>query len=203
MSAAFEKNSFDWQVQQIFRRAGEWVERVFVAPNLPNLPNAPQWWFPENLLETAFWTIVIFASIWLGWRIWRLFTYLNVLNPDKARWLNRPAKGDEERDRTVAAWMRQMQEFQRQGNYSEACRALYMAMLQRLNDTKLLPHQSSRTDGEYLQVVQQLPQAQSYQTLISTHEQLCFGQATISSEEFSTCQRAYQEIEQGSEGQIR
>ncbi|MGV0025620.1 DUF4129 domain-containing protein [Phormidesmis priestleyi] len=203
MSAAFEKNNFDWQIQQISRRVGEWVERVLVAPNLPNLPDAPKWWFPENLLQVAFWTIVVFTSIWLGWQIWRLLSaYLNSLNPGNGRWLSRQAKG-EERDRTIATWMRQMQEFQRQGNYSEACRALYMAMLQRLNDTKLLPHQPSRTDGEYLQVVQQLPQAQSYQTLISTHEQLCFGNAAISSEDFSTCQQAYQEIEQGSEGQIR
>ncbi len=203
MSAAFEKNNFDWQVQQISRRVGEWLERVFVAPNLPNLPDAPQWWFPENLLPVTFWTIVIFASIWLGWQIWRaLSAYLNSLNSENAQWLNRPATG-EERDRTIAVWMRQMQEFQRQGNYREACRALYMAMLQRLNDTKLLPHQSSRTDGEYLQVVQQLPKAQSYQTLISIHEQLCFGKAAISSEEFLICQRAYQEIEQGSEGQIK
>jgi hypothetical protein len=203
MSAAFEKNSFGWQVQQISQRVGEWFERVFIAPNLPNLPDVPKWWFPENLLRVAFWTIVIFASIWLGWQIWRLLSaYLNSLNPENARWLNRSSKG-EAHDRTVATWMRQMQEFQRQGNYREACRALYMAMLQRLNDTKLLPHKSSRTDGEYLQVVQQLPQAQSYQTLISTHEQLCFGNTAISSEEFSICQRAYQEIEQGSEGQIR
>jgi Domain of unknown function (DUF4129) len=203
MSAAFEKNSLDWQVQQISRRVGEWFERVFVVPNLPNLPDAPKWWFPERLLQVAFWTIVVFASIWLGWQIWRLLSvYLNLSNPNDARWLNRPSKGEED-DRSVAAWIRQMQEFQRQGNYREACRVLYMAMLQRLNDTKLLPHQASRTDGEYLQVVQQLPQAQSYRTLISTHEQLCFGNATLSSEELLTCQRAYQEIEQGSEGQIK
>jgi Domain of unknown function (DUF4129) len=203
MSAAFEKDNFDWQVQQISRRVGEWIERVFVVPNLPNSPDLSKWWFPERLLQAAFWTIVIFASIWLGWQIWRLLSaYLNSLDSDTALWLNRTSKR-EERNSTLADWIGQMQEFQRQGNYREACRALYMAMLQRLNDTKLLPHQPSRTDGEYLQVVQQLPQAQSYQTLISTHEQLCFGKTAISSEEFLTCQQAYREIEQGSKEQIR
>jgi hypothetical protein len=71
-----------------------------------------------------------------------------------------------------------------------------MATLQRLHDSAIAPHQPSRTDGEYLQLVQQLPQSQSYQALIATHEQLCFN-AEIVPENFSQCQQAYQEIAGG------
>ncbi|NJK54205.1 MAG: DUF4129 domain-containing protein [Leptolyngbyaceae cyanobacterium SU_3_3] len=196
--AAFEKTNFDWQLQQLSRRVGEWIELRLTGSRLPNVPNSPQWWFPENFLQISFWAIVVFASIWLGWQVWRLASaYLDSANSPAARWRNR-SEEIAERDRTLADWMRQMQEYQRQGNYPEACRALYMAMLQHLNDTKLLPHQLSRTDGEYLKIVQQFPQAQAYQTLIRTHEQLCFGNVAISSEELGICQRAYRAIEQDS-----
>jgi hypothetical protein len=70
-----------------------------------------------------------------------------------------------------------------------------MAMLQRLNDSGLAPHHSSRTDGEYLQLVQQLSQPQPYQTLIMTHQRLCFSNAEVSSAVFEQCQQAYREIE--------
>jgi hypothetical protein len=96
----------------------------------------------------------------------------------------------------VSGWLRQVQAFQRQGNYAQACRALYMAMLQRLDDTKQVPQQASRTDGEYLQAIQTLNQPTPYQVLITTHERVCFDDnSTISSATFERCQQAYREIE--------
>ncbi len=190
---SFDKNSLGWQLQQLGQRIGEWIEARF--PQNPNLPQAPNWSFPSWLLEVAFWAIVLSATLWLSWQLVRLLApYLTRSRAQDARWQIRKSASDDPA-KTVADWIRQMQEFQRQGNYREACRALYMAMLQRLNDTKLVPHQFSRTDGEYLQVVQQLPQSQAYQTLIQTHEQLCFGNGAVSADLFQRCQRAYQEIE--------
>lgn len=190
---SFDKNSLGWQLQQLGQRVGEWIEARFFK-NVPNLPQTPNWSFPTGVLEVMFWAIVLSATLWLGWQLVRLLAPYWTRSPSQdARQLRKAASKEEER--SVAGWIRQMQEFQRQGNYREACRALYMAMLQRLNDTKLVPHQSSRTDGEYWQVVQPLPQSQAYQTLIRTHEQLCFGDGVISADLFNRCQRAYQEIE--------
>jgi hypothetical protein len=190
---SFDKNSLGWQLQQLEQRVGEWIEARF-SQN-PTLPQTPNWSFPSWLLEVTFWAIVLSVTLWLGWQLVRLLApYLTRSRAqDKRGRIRKSASADEER--TVASWIRQMHEFQRQGNYREACRALYMAMLQRLNDTKLVPHQFSRTDGEYSQVVQQLPQSQAYQTLIQAHEQLCFGNGAISADLFQRCQRAYQEIE--------
>ena len=190
---SFDKNSLGWQLQQLGQRIGEWIEARF-PQNSPNLPQIPKWSFPTGLLEAMFWAIVLSAGLWLGWQLMQLLApYWMRSSAQDATWQLRTAPKAEER--SVAGWIRQMQEFQRQGDYREACRALYMAMLQRLNDTKLVPHQFSRTDGEYWQVVQQLPQSQAYQTLIRTHEQLCFGDGVISADLFNRCQRAYQEIE--------
>jgi hypothetical protein len=68
-------------------------------------------------------------------------------------------------------------------------------MLQRLNDTGIVKDQPSRTDGEYLQLVQQLPQPQPYQTLLITHQELSFSNAEASPSLFDECQQAYREIE--------
>ena len=69
-----------------------------------------------------------------------------------------------------------------------------MAALQRLNDAGTAIHQTSRTDGEYLQLIQQLPQPAPYETVISIHQQLYFGNAEASQSTFEQCQQAYQQI---------
>jgi hypothetical protein len=131
-----------------------------------------------------------------------LYKWLNPLVEEQwqtAKLLKRQAT-QSATEHTLSGWMQQVQEFQRQGNYREACRSLYMATLQRLNDAKIVPHQSSRTDREYWGLVKLLPQSEAYQTLLRTHELLCFGEATISAETFNRCQQAYREIEQPAAG---
>jgi hypothetical protein len=70
-------------------------------------------------------------------------------------------------------------------------------MLQRLHETNLVPHKPSRTDREYLQLLQlSLSETQPYETLITTHEQLCFGNGEVLPENYQQCRQAYQEIAQ-------
>ena len=196
---SFDKNSLGWQVQQLGQRVGEWIEAQF-SRNSPNLPQTPNWSFPNWIWEVMFWTIVLSAALWLSWQLFRLLAPYWTRSQTRAGQTLKAASKEEAR--SVADWIRQMQAFQRQGNDREACRALYMAMLQRLNDTKLVPHQSSRTDGEYLQIVQPFPQSQAYQTLIRTHEQLCFGDGAVPADLFNRCQRAYQAIERTESGEV-
>lgn len=198
LAKGFAKNNLDWQIQQFWRQVGEWIEVRFPRLRSPNVPNAPNW-FPGWWLEAAFWMAVIAIALWLIWLLYQwLSPYLGA-QFQTAKMLNRRAD-ERSPEKTVSGWMQQVQEFQRQGNYREACRALYMATLQRLNDAKLVPHQSSRTDREYWTLVKLLPQAQAYQTLLRTHEQLCFGNTDISAEAFNRCQAAYREIEQSASG---
>jgi len=67
-------------------------------------------------------------------------------------------------------------------------------VLQRLNDAGTAVHQPSRTDGEYLELIQQLPQPVPYETVITIHEQLHFGTREASASTFEQCQQAYQQI---------
>ena len=97
---------------------------------------------------------------------------------------------------SVADWLKVAREFQQQQNYTEACHALYMAMIERLQETQLVPKDTSITDGEYDQLIAPLPQSEDCRTLLQTHTQLKFGQKMISAERYQACQNAYQSIEQ-------
>jgi hypothetical protein len=131
---------------------------------------------------------------WLIWQLWREFS------PYLYSWLgNGNFQGKTTKNNstelTSAGWLARSQEFYRQGNYHEACRCLYLAMLQQLHDRNVLPHKKSRTDGEYLQILQlSVTPMQPYETLITTHEQLCFNSAELLPENYQQCEQAYQQI---------
>jgi hypothetical protein len=194
----FQKTSWDWHLSQLQQQVGEWIEYEFsrLQSALPQLP--PEWsispWF-SKLLNVLFWLVVAIFLLWVVWRLWEKFG-IYVYS-----WLNKIANQStadttiSSNDLSVAFWLERSQEFYRQGNYREACRSLYLAILQRLHDTKVVNHQPSRTDSEYLQLLRSsVTPIQPYETLITTHEQLCFSDAEILPENYQHCQQAYREI---------
>lgn len=196
--ASFEKTNLVWQLEQKLQQLGEWFE-LQISRFQPTLPNAslPSWLYSPllwQIINVIFW---IMLALLLSWAVLQVMRRLNpyVYNlKNQLKNSTNPAKTSEH-NLSIARWLQQAQKFQQKGNYREACLCLYKAMLQRLNDNGLAPHQPSRTDGEYLQLVQQLPQPQPYQTLLITHQQLCFSNTEASSAMFEQCQQAYQEIE--------
>lgn len=193
-SGEFEKNSFGWQLSQLQQQASEWIELQLsrFGSNFPSLPPGLPGW-GVNLFKAIAWLLLGLVLFWLVWQLWQVLKpYIySFISPttSKTRVTNQPT------ELTAQAWFARSQSYFNQGNYREACRCLYMAMLQRLHETRIAPHQIGRTDGEYLQLVNYLPDSQSYQTLITTHEQLCFGNAEILPETFEQCQQAYRQIE--------
>ncbi len=196
-ATGFEKSNFGWQLQQTNQRIQEWLELQLSRWHFPNLwpRNIPSPTLPESLLQGLFWLMVVLFAVWL---LVRLSPLLRDAWPN---WMRRLQPQALTSQRLAAAkqidWLLRAQSMQQQGNYREACRALYMAALQRLNDSQLAPYQDSRTDGEYLRLVRDLPRSQPYEILIRTHEQLCFGDRPVSAEVFYRCQQAYQEIAEG------
>lgn len=183
---AFQQNSIDWQFRLSAQRVGEWVEVRLANTQLP-IPNvrvSPDW------IVTLCWIILAAIALWLIWQ------FFNLLAPQLARPpAERLGTAAVARSLSAADWLKRAQQQQQQGNYPEACRSLYLAMLQRLDETQQVPIAASRTDGEYLQCVRQLPQPQPYQLLIQTHEQVCFGSQPITIENFQSCQQAYEQID--------
>lgn len=150
---------------------------------------------PGWLVQVVFWLVTVGLATWLlwqGYRLWRRYRRDRRLGfqPYSVRTTAKLREAF-----TVAEWLQQAQALQRQGNYAHACRALYMAMLQRLDDSNQLPLSPSRTDREYWQLIQSFPQPQPYGVLLDMHEQLCFGNQAVSADMFQRCQQAYREID--------
>lgn len=186
---AFQQNSVNWQIRLFSQRVGEWIEVRLANAQIP-IPNVQ---VSQNWIVTLCWIILIAIALWLTWQLF------NLLAPQLARpRAERLNAASVARSLSAADWLRQAQQQQQQGNYPEACRSLYLAMLQRLDETQQVPIAASRTDGEYLQCVRQLPQPQPYQLLIQTHEQVCFGTQPITIENFRSCQQAYEQIDRQS-----
>ena len=188
-----EKNSIGWQLSQFLQQLGEWLElqTTRLNKNIPQLPEGIPSWLVEGLKAIA-WIVAFALLLWLGRYMWRrLEPYLMGLRTRRTVGRNTTSKTN---DMAVEAWLKRSQTYFSQGNYREACRCLYMATLQLLHERAIARHQPSRTDREYLQLVQQLPQFQSYRTLIATHEQLCFSNREVLSETFERCQQAYRDI---------
>jgi Domain of unknown function (DUF4129) len=195
VAGTFEKTNFDWQIQQLQRQFGEWLERL-----LSSNPGAQgnDWQIPPWLLQSLFWLIGVGLAGFLGWQLYRLVRPYLAESWQLRR--SRPLSSTPpSASRGVDEWLQRSRQAQQQGNYRESCRALYQAMLQRLNDQQLIAQDLSRTDGEYttlLHTLSRLDHPQPYHLLLRTHEHLCFSQAPISAEICDRCWQAYREIDQ-------
>ncbi|MBD2359067.1 DUF4129 domain-containing protein [Tolypothrix sp. FACHB-123] len=195
---SFEKTSWDWQLSQLRQQVGEWTEYEF-SRFRSAIPEWPKEWsispWLAKLLNVLFWLVVAGLLVWVIWRLWqefRPYIYSWLRNRGNNFATNRTVEADE---LSVSLLLERSQQLYRQGNYREACRCLYLALLQHLHDRSIIRHQPSRTDGEYLQLLRSIvTPIQPYETLITTHEQLCFGNAEILPENYEHCQQAYREI---------
>jgi hypothetical protein len=195
----FKNSSLGWQLQQLQQRLGEWWElqwqRLTAAlSNLSPLFQRDFSWL-GTITQIILWIVVGLLLIGIAWRTWQRFRpYFKRLSNKLSQPVNSTSKTPAQ-DLSVSGWLRRSQQFQQQGNYDQACQCLYFAMLEQLNARGIIPHQASRTDGEYLQLTQQFPHSRPYQTLFMAHQQLCFGNRQASLSLWEQCQQAYREIE--------
>jgi Domain of unknown function (DUF4129) len=190
MSTAAEKTSWRWQLEQLQQQLGEWLEVKFRSDDRDlNLDIFPPWLGP--LLVKLVWLLLAGLVIWFAYRI--IYPYWQ-----QWVWRNKQPKSElaaPVQVYTVAELLTKSQQFQQDGDYTQASRWLYLAMLQRLNDADLIPHQFSRTDREYINVLSAIPIVNVGEILVSIHEQLHFGNRQIAIADFDRCQQAYRQIE--------
>jgi hypothetical protein len=190
----YQSDNLTWRWQQSQRQFGEWWEQLFAQPSArPRAQPAPPWWGWEILQMLVLWAllaVLIAIVVWLLWR-WGQSAWRSDRAP---RVWAQPLPTRPERP--VNEWLNLVQQAQKRGDYAQACRWLYCAMLQLLHDRQVIPHRLSQTNGEYRQLVQPFPGQPHYETLIQTHEQVHFGGDASSIEQYQQCQRAYQNISQ-------
>ncbi len=194
----FEKDSISWQIQLIQQQTGEWVELTF-SPTINKTLNSiglPPDAFWDNLLN-IFWVIFTIVCVLLGLKFYRwILPYFERLLGIQLTKKIPQSQENLERNLTVIQWLNQGKKLQNQGDYAGACRALYMAMLQRLYDAEILPDDKSKTDQEYITLIRQNSRFRFSEFLFITHEQICFTNVNITSEIFEQCQNIYQQIDQ-------
>jgi Domain of unknown function (DUF4129) len=186
----FQKTSWQWQLEQIQQRIGEWIMAKLRF-------GGPKQVLPEWLITAISYFLWFLLFAGLAW-----ITYLMVNRYGKQFGLRsrRPGEPKQQpvKQYTLAELLNKAQEFQSQKNYGEACRYLYLAMLQRLNDANLVPHETSRTDREYANILTHLPGMSPVtnpgKILLQTHEQFQFADRTITAAGFESCQQAYTQI---------
>lgn len=194
-ASSIQQTSLPWQLRQAGKNLSEWIQLQLSQGQPQDSSPPPTFEFPPWLGPLLFWGLVAGVVIWLAWLI------VQLIDRYRENRQSRPSQAQVEfivppEEHTVAAWLRRAQQFERDGNWREACRALYMAALQLLHDREWIAHQPSRTDGEYLQAAQSLKQPRPLQVLVRTHERSLFGGESLAADNVQRCRRAYEEIAQ-------
>lgn len=205
--ASFQKNSPGWQIELRTQRLQEWWELTtsqikIDSPNLSILDSS----LVKLLIKFILWSLIAIILVWLVWQIWLL------LHPIIRNWqrqqqrLNRSRflKNPKETELSPEAWLTKAQQYYQEQNYRQGIFCLYQGILQYLSDRKVINSLSSRTDEEYLTLIQQLKLNQflSYKLLFSTHEKLCFSDLFPSAAMFDKCRQAYHAITSSEDSKI-
>jgi hypothetical protein len=196
-NTSFEKDSIGWKIQQTMRNFEEWRElQTNKFSNDNKLPTPSFDWVNFTLLwkitQAILLILIIILLVWSAWQLWQL------LSPSLYRWKEQPfgnKQNQPEKALSALDWVGRSQQFQQQGDYNNAVRCLYMATLQKLSDRGIIPQQASRTDGEYLQLIQPLSHPQPYRFLLMAHQRLCFRNESASSNLLEECKQAYRDLE--------
>jgi Domain of unknown function (DUF4129) len=195
MASQFEKTNFAWDFRLWQQRTGEWFERIQAnwQPSIPDTPNSsvrppevlPQVW------TTLFWLLVVALVTVILWNLYPIVDrYFATQRPQ------RPTPEPATPDRSQTEWIQQARQAQSQGDYTQACRALYLAMIKKLQDQSLLSTDPSLTNGEYRHLLKTRSRPQPYRTLINAHDESLYTDRKLSAERYAECDRAYREIDQ-------
>ncbi len=197
-TASFQKDSLGWRFQQFTQEINEWFE-AFFSDRSSDLPDEvlPQWTIPERWIDGLFWLLV---GGMLGWMLWRISPSLKRWG--RSVWKSQPWKTIAPVPRsslvTPQQWLHESERWAKQGNYTEACRSLYLSLLQWFHEQQVIVQHNSRTDREYTQLLPQclksFPTIEAATIVLQTHERLCFSHQVVGEEEFLTCRQAYQDI---------
>jgi hypothetical protein len=103
-------------------------------------------------------------------------------------------------ERSVTEWWRQAEELARAGQYLEAVRAVYLAVLSLLHRQQLLRYEPTRTNGEYVRMVTLAPQAppsvvRPFEELTNRFELKWYGERSCEAGDFQACRALGEEIQ--------
>lgn len=193
----FKQNSLGWRSHLLQQRIQEWweLQSSRLADNTRDVPilDLDAEWI-RLLVKFLLWSITAAILVWLTWQLWLLFRpYVRTWQKQQQQF-RQLSEQQTERELSINEWLERSHNFQKQRDYRQAIFCLYQGMLQQLNDRAIIPNLSSRTDGEYLKLIQQsqISPFPSYKLLLNTHEKLCFSNQNADESLWQQCQQAFQ-----------
>lgn len=194
----YEKDNIWWRIGKTQQMLAEWWDKK----NYGLKENFQDWsipsWLKDFLWKSAkifSWIILTFLLVWIVWKISPSLRnyFANLIDKIKDdRTYNKPKKI---RDTSITDWWQKAEKFQVSGNYTEAIFCLYAGALQKLHDQGIAANLVSRTDGEYLKIVDRLLPSTSYQVLFEVHQDLCFGGTKADLNLWQRYSKAYQNLD--------
>ena len=191
----FEKTNPAWNLRLWQQRSSEWFERILSSwqpsdsSDSPDNPVQPPT-IPAQLWTVIFWLLVLALITIIVWNLYPIVQRILT----KAQPQGPLAPSPNLIDRTQNQWLQQAKKAQSQGDYTQACRALYFAMITRLQDQTLLSKDPSLTNGEYRHLLK--TRSSAYRTLINAHDESLYTDRPITQDRYAECDRAYRDIDQ-------
>lgn len=196
-----------WQAENSVRQTGEWIEFQWqrlgnwVWGNEPTSLNTPTWWgdillWVARILAVliALWVLRVLYQQLKGWRRW--FSRKIALGDV----IQQPLESDLI---TVQDWLQRALQANAKGDYTAGCRALYMALLLRLEDTGWIYRDRAFTNQDYLRRLESQWTLKAKPThlqatwrqIFQVHETSYYGAVSVAPEIFQSCQQAYARLD--------
>lgn len=186
------------------RQVGEWLEIQFQTPDQPaGVDRLPQWSLPDWLGDALVWAMILGGLTWVGWRSF----------PPLGRWLRAHWQQRQQNSRVLdqsgerldrfsaTQWRSQAEQWAHQGNYPQACLALYRALLAQLATHQGFTLGASDTDQDCKIALRSLGQLawsdrqwQASDVLLELHERFCFSDRPLTQVDFQQGCGAYGEL---------
>lgn len=199
-TVSFQENSPGWQFELGKQQLQEWwelkISEIEIEPPDLSIFDSP---LIRLGIKFILWSLITIILVWLTWQLWL------ILRPVINNWRRQQQQfkrsqigfpNQIQAQLSPQEWLTKARQNYQEQNYRQGIFCLYQGILQYLSDREIINTLSSRTDGEYLKLIQQLNLKQflSYQLLFSTHEKLCFSDLFPSATLFDQCEHAYQVI---------
>ena len=199
-TVSFQENSPGWQFELGKQQLQEWwelkISEIEIDPPDLSIFDSP---LIRLGIKFILWSLITIILVWLTWQLWLLSRPVINNWRRQQQQFKRSQIGFPNQIQAQLSpqeWLAKARQNYQEQNYRQGIFCLYQGILQYLSDREIINTLSSRTDGEYLKLIQQLNLKQflSYQLLFSTHEKLCFSDLFPSATLFDQCEQAYQVI---------
>jgi hypothetical protein len=155
------------------------------------LPGAADSRLASNILQTSVCLLGIVSLFLLLFAVWWRLTH-----QPSHKGLSKTAQEQKVQLLDSAAWKSQASRWAKEGNWKEACRAIYLSALRLFDERSILEFSPTRTNYEYFYSLARFQKlADSFRMLAQIEEFIWFGDREAASDDYQQSLELLKEIE--------